>query len=325
MVERLGIHGLGFATEAAVRRFERALTQALRDERRRVANGPVALVQTGDVEALGAFPTSEDFYGYDYLQTLLDKLDVPAVSVYGNHDVWPGDFPLFKLRRPGQERQKEVLARRTHVKGPLPPPTALRLDTSIDRDLVIVPVSSVRSERIRGGLWSNGKLSPHPPDGPDPHIALVNLGLRPQDLNIIVQHHPVHTFPRSPASLKPSWIGELDDNQRVANTYSRTNIALVLAGHRHELDPPYNMSVNPGRSAQLPLGSRTSQLVALSATIAGHQAGLDAPQSGISVYRFIADIVSNTLNIQRAIYLTTYGAPLRALEEPATISDMPLR
>ncbi len=326
LAKRLGFDGLGFASGPKVRRFERIFLRAVEAELRLVSiDGHVVVAQTGDVEAFGAFPTSSDFFGFSYLENVVfPKAGIPVVSVYGNHDVWPGDFPAFRWRRVDQRSQKKLIADETSIKGPLPPNSVVRLEGPPGPDIVIVPINTVRSRRTRGGVWSNGLVSPHPPSKSSPLDDLRSLGLDPSDINIVIQHHPVHFFGDRKSKLLPRWVGDLDDKEQVAYTYEEANVHLVMAGHRHALNPSYQTGLVSSSLTQHPLRPKTAQLVSLSPTISQTNAAAHHPSRGLCVYRIIADIPGNRISVERAIYPTRRADPDTVIVERGLIREIPL-
>jgi len=191
LLAKVGVEDLEFASADVVSRLGEQLTAAVREERGAVdGDGPVVVVHSGDVEAFGASPNVSGFTGFDQLVRLVAEARSDGfVAVYGNHDVWPGSVALLGLNGPRHDAQKREIDRHAAFIGELPPAQPLRFPTSHGADLVFVPINSVFSHPIRGGLFANGRISPHPPSAGDVFDRLRQLQLRPDDLNIAVLHH----------------------------------------------------------------------------------------------------------------------------------------
>lgn len=96
--------------------------------------------------------------------------------------------------------------------------------------------------------------------------------------------------------------GAFDGADELGSRLGKLGIHLVLAGHRHAVDPPDAQHVVAGvgiPSAQAPLAGPTVQLVANSPTQDEHV----PVERSFSIYRLVMD--ADTLKVQRTIYATT--------------------
>ncbi len=325
---RLGVEDLDFADHDVVAGLAEQLSAAVLLERESVDDhGPVVLVHTGDVEAFGARRGAGRFSGFDHLAGVVAEAGSDGfVAVYGNHDVWPGSVALLGLNGPGHDTQKRTIDRQTSMIGELPPSQPIRFPTVHGNALAFVPINSVFSHPIRGGLLANGRVSPHPPDAGDAIERLRRMHLRPDDLNIAVLHHPLHGA--RPVTLRDrAGVGRLEQAGVVADELGRLGIDLVLSGHHHRLDPPFGQRVDAGAGMQQPLPAMVAQLVALSPTMHSHPGLVEAestsaPRRGLCVYRVVVDATGNSISIQRVIHPT--DAPRIATFEPSVISGLAL-
>ncbi len=325
---KAGVEDLEFASDDVVSRLGEQLTAAVREERGAIdGDGPVVVVHSGDVEAFGANPHVSGFTGFDHLVRLVAEAQSDGVvAVYGNHDVWPGTVALLGLNGPRHDAQKRAIDRHASFIGELPPAQPPRFPTPNGVDLVFVPINSVFSHPIRGGLLANGRISPHPPGTGDVFDRLRQLQLRPDDLNIAVLHHPAHAG-RPVTRRDRAGAGRLEQADAVAAELGRLGIDLMLSGHRHRLDPPFGREVDATAGDQPPLPPNLAQLVALSPTMESH-AGLadieapNTPRRGLCVYRIIVDECGTSLSIDRLIHPT--DAPAMPTFERSVISQLSL-
>ena len=327
---RLGIGDLDFARADAVSRLRSLLVEAVAVERRQlVAGSPVVIVHSGDVEAFGVARQTTDFTGFAYLRDLFaDAAADGVVAVYGNHDVWPGTVPLFDRRRPRQDRQKQTIAENAEIVGELPPAAPIRFQTGHDIGIAFVPLSTVLSSALRGGILANGRLSPHPPTATDVIGQLRRLQLRASDLNVAVMHHPPH-FYRPITWRDRAGIGRLERSTAITDELRSLGINLVLSGHRHRLDPPYGHTLDTLAGHQPPLSPGMAQLVALSPTVetesTAHRADpTGTPSKGLCVYRVIAGRDEGAVSIQRVIHRADEPKNPRSTFEPNLIRHLEL-
>lgn len=324
---RVGVGDLDFAAAEMTEQLQNTLRRAVDLERSIMPEtGLVVAVHTGDTEAFGSSASGPSYAGFKHLSRVFADADLgdAAVAVYGNHDLWPGSISLFGLNGPRHDPQKRTLAETVEVVGNLPPVTPIRFSTGGDSDVVFVPINSVNSHALRGGILAYGRLSHHPPSPASVFDLVRSYELRPEDLNVAVMHHPPHFY--RPLTLRDRLgIGCLDDAENVAFQLADAGIDLVLAGHRHRLDPAFGTAVDATKAEQSPLPPGMAQLVAISPTIltdaaAARHDPTGSPRSGLCVYRVVAAAGSTTLH--RVIHPTEPGWGVEPIVESETITGL---
>ncbi|MDH4144750.1 MAG: metallophosphoesterase [Acidimicrobiia bacterium] len=330
VLERLGVSDLDFATADMAERFSQALQRAVDLERAMLpATGPIVAVHTGDAEAFGSSDQRQAFSGFGHVASILAGagLQDAVVAVYGNHDVWPGSVALFGLNGPRHDPQKRALDEAVDIVGHLPPPAPLRFPTGAGFDMVFVPLNSVNSDAVRGGLLAYGRVSHHPPSIAPVFDLVAAYELRPRDLNIAVMHHPPHFY--RPLTVRDRLgVGHLEDAEFVARELAAAGIDLVLAGHRHRLDPAFGGHVDAADPTQWPLPAGVAQLVAISPTMptdpaAARHDPADSPRSGLCVYRVMA--ASGSVSLHRLIHPTGPTSDPEPIFEGMTVAGLAAR
>jgi hypothetical protein len=283
------------------------LVRELRDVARDEA--PVIVAQTGDVEALGALDPLA-FAGFQYLRdvlwpSLLNEGADTILDLFGNHDVWPGTLPLLQplaRHRLGPQR----IAEETHVQPPFPriEVVAGNWETPVE----LVPVNSVWTESVLGveagvlgGFLANGKVSAYLPGVTLPRAgsddALVELARLPESrgaLRIALMHHPLHSFDANLATRLTT--GRVDNCDPAAAAVESARCHLLLAGHRHRLNPSTRGRVRAGGAEQDPLRT-CGQLVAESPTV-GDLSGAE-PTRSVCAYLVRLDEQRGELAVDR--------------------------
>ncbi len=231
---------------------------------------------------------------------------------------------LFGLNGPRHDPQKHHIARAVDMVGDLPPPAPIRFPTPAGFDLVFAPLNSVNSHVIRGALLAYGRVSHHPPASGRPLDRIAGYGLAPHDLNIAVMHHPPHFY--RPLTLRDRLgIGHLDDSESVARELAAAGIDLVLAGHRHRLDPSLGEQIDATEPTQWPLPGGIAQMVAISPTIptdaaAARHDPTGSPRSGICVYRVV--VGTGSVSLDRVIHPTEPGRSSEPVIERGTVTGL---
>jgi hypothetical protein len=327
---RLGVKDLEFAPADMTERFPRTLQRAVDLERAELpADAPVVAVHTGDTEAFGSARGPNSYTGFGHLSRIIHGagLGEAVVAVYGNHDVWPGSVALFGLNGPRHDPQKHTLAEAVDIVGRLPPAAPIRFPTAAGFDAVFVPLNSINSHPLRGGLLAYGRMSHHPPSSTRVLDVVAGYDLRPDDLNIAVMHHPPHFY--RPLTVRDRLgVGQLDDAPNVAQQLAEAGVDLVLAGHRHRLDPAFGETVDAAGPGQWPLPAGLAQMVAISPTIptdapAARKDPEGSPRSGVCVYRLM--VSSGAVSLHRVIHSTEADATAEPIVEGATITGLSLR
>jgi hypothetical protein len=326
---RLGVKDLDFASASMTAALSHTLRRAVDLERSVLPPGaPVVAVHTGDTEAFGSSDERHVYAGFAHLSRLVNDAGLrdTAVAVYGNHDVWPGTIALFGLNGPHHDSQKHTIADVVDLVGELPPSAPLRLPTAAGFDVVFVPINTVNSHALRGALLAYGRISPHPPNPTHAHPLDIVAGydLDPNDLNIAVMHHPPHFY--RPLTLRDRLgIGHLDDASGVAGRLAASGIDLVLAGHRHRLDPPFRETIDAAQPQQAPLPPGVAQMVAISPTIPTEASVArndpeGSPRSGLCVYQVMAS--SESISLHRLIHPTDPEHDPEPIVEGVTITGL---
>jgi hypothetical protein len=282
-------------------------------ERQEVEEGtPVIALQTGDVEALGsaappALVSHEAFPSFAFVQNRLRPSSGADcwLDLYGNHDTWPGAYPPMRARHAAINRAR--IATIPDLHGPWPelaPP--LTGPTGIP--VLLARLNSV-SRTLLEETRATGRVSDHPPaETPlkqvlDELSALFDPWRGREAVRIVLMHHPPHAFKvEAGESLTTA---DLVGAQELAERLAEDHVQLVIAGHRHKLDPP----LQPGpehRPAQPPLRAPTVQLVAETPTqetvpSKGDTTSYDGVQRrSFARYRLWSD--RRTLTVQRTVF-----------------------
>jgi hypothetical protein len=331
VLARLGVKDLDFASGDMTAAFSQTLRRAVDLERSVLPPGaPVVAVHTGDTEAFGSSDQRHVYAGFTHLSRIVDDagLSDTAVAVYGNHDVWPGTIALFGLNGPHHDSQKHSIADVVDLVGQLPPSAPLRFPTAAGFDVVFVPLNTVNSHPLRGALLAYGRISPHPPNPSHPQAQALDIvaayNLCPDDLNIAVMHHPPHFY--RPLTLRDRLgIGHLDDADYVACRLAAAGIDLVLAGHRHRLDPPFLETIDAAQPKQAPLPAGVAQMVAISPTLPTEASVArndpeGSPRSGLCVYQIMAS--PESISLHRVIHPTDPEHDPQPIAEGPTITGL---
>ena len=327
---RVGVKDLDFASTDMTERFVRALRRAVDLERSVLPpDAPLVAVHSGDTEAFGSADGQHGYAGFAHLHRIFDQagLGDAVVAVYGNHDLWPGTVALFGLNGPRHDAQKHRLAGAVDMVDHLPPRAPRRFRTAAGFDVVFVPLNTIDSHPIRGAVFAYGRVSHHPPASADVFDIVAAYELRAEDLNIAVMHHPPHFY--RPLTLRDRLgIGHLLASPDVGRRLAEAGIDLVLAGHRHRLDPAFGETIDAAGPEQHPLPAGLAQLVAISPTMPTDAAAArtdpeGSPTSGVCVYRLMA--AAGSISVQRLVHPTEPGAPERPVTEGATITGLSTR
>jgi len=277
----------------------------------RVRDGAVVIVvQSGDVEAYGArlkTPDSAEWFpGFDYLDDELwpelRARGATVIDIFGNHDVWPGTFPSVT----GGKRRivSDALAARPSFS--LPMPREIRVPTRRG-DIAVYPFNSVATWSVAQTL-AHGRPDPYHPGrteypesrtgDPFTELRTVASKAKPTLLQIAVVHHPPHLFAQS--FFQYFCGGVMHDADLLATACDSLDIRLVLAGHRHALDPVDQLPRGAPPPLQGPLPANVVQLVCESPTA---EQG-DDTGNAFAVYDLSVDDRSRYLDVERVLYRT---------------------
>lgn len=192
------------------------------------------LIDTGDLTSLG------DQKSFDTGQMHLSEFRgvcPQAAAIYGNHDGWPGTFPLFAGKAALSTQLKVLVQRQYSVGAPLCP---LRVPIPHHGgEVQLYLVDSVVLDR-----WKNtralGKVA-------DAQMTALKTLIDNQftserhDFRILAVHHPVHYPPPRPGGTmvmdNDHEVGATLDSPSAAGAYPLAH--LVLSGHTHALFPAH--------------------------------------------------------------------------------------
>lgn len=317
--------------EHALAMLRRDLPLWLEHEREQ-HDAPVIVVQTGDVEALGGLPGqaadwAEAFPSWAYLDREAGGCEVDWIHLFGNHDTWPGVFPLaaFWNRAANRDRIAGVPLLGDDWRQ------AVRIDTRVDIPVVIARVNTVARD-FTGELLATGELNPVPPARRSVPALLEEIRelFAPYQgadvVRVALMHHPPHAF--AAERVDQLTTAHLRHAKELADALRDARVQLVVAGHRHALDPP--LGANRYGFTQRPLDSPTVQLVAESPTQRTTEADDDvvsgARGRSFCRYRLIADDGASTFAVERTVFrLTLLGGGFRPESAELAFDQIPLQ
>lgn len=259
--------GLGTHSDAALRAMLNTLDRLLSDEG--VAN---IVVQTGDVSTFGAlgrgdaarFPEWEYWQG-DTINALRGRATA-WIDIFGNHDVWPGTLPCF-----AGPAIKGVVAtfRARHVPDRLPWVRRVPLsDLVVELHALNSVLCTAGDNTFAVGELIPDVLGPKGVEPPDPLVDLNSNASAPGAIRVLMMHHPPHHFEKPGGGSERG----LRDADRLGawleGRETGFQFQLVLAGHRHAIDPPQPADANykqpplPAHCLQLVCGTPTQESAA---------------------------------------------------------------
>jgi Calcineurin-like phosphoesterase len=216
------------------------------------------LVDTGDLTSLG---DKRSFaLGQEYLAELTG-ICPEHISIYGNHDAWPGKLPLM-VTEPELAAQTTALSLLNYTVGAI----RLALQTPIPNGngkVELYFVDSVIHDR-----WNNLRALGKVPDSQLKAFEATvdgNYHAGKRDFRILAVHHPVHfpaPRPRFSMSMKNDReVGAALGERSPRGAYPLAH--LVLSGHTHALFPEHGkLPVQPSLCVHPDLGPDQCQLVA---------------------------------------------------------------
>ena len=269
-------------------------------------------LQTGDVEALGSaappdLVSHDAFPSFAFVQNRLRPSSGADcwLDLYGNHDTWPGAYPPMRWRHAAINRARIATIPDLHWPWP---ELALPLAGPTGIPVLLARLNTV-SRTLLEETQATGNVSDHPPAGASRDKVLEQLAdlFEPwegqQAVRIVLMHHPPHPF-QTEAGESLTTAG-LEGAQELADRLAAHHVQLVIAGHRHKLDPPLQPGLDhhPG---QPPLRAPTVQLVGESPTQDAVPSSKDKtnydgvqPRS-FARYRLWSD--GGTLEVQRTVF-----------------------
>jgi Calcineurin-like phosphoesterase len=306
----LGVSGLERHDSSLWIALQTRLPQIVLSERSSAGeNVPIVVLQTGDVEAYGMGGAPSPFAGFkawkhDLWPALRAAGADRCIDLFGNHDLWDRTLPLVSRR--GATSVLERLRASYGMNSNWPE----RFDFQLPNGglLEIYRLNSVALGRARAFL-AGGALSPLPTGGRRGRAtracsALQALGGRYDTekpaIRIVAMHHPPHAFAASWAQRVTNC--NVRGAKQLGTLASRLPIHLVIAGHRHALDPLGRLPRSPRLALQEPLPGKTVQLVAESPTQPyRHSDNGERGRNSMSVYRLFVDD-KNELSARRVLY-----------------------
>jgi 3',5'-cyclic AMP phosphodiesterase CpdA len=215
------------------------------------------LVDTGDLTSLGDSDSLD--LGQEYLGDLA-KVCSELASIHGNHDAWPGTFPLVAQIRRISKQKKALRARRFAIATP-----GLAMQVSIphgDGEVQLYFVDSVRYGRVVNSL----ALGRVPRAQLETLKSLVDTNYKPNrhDFRILAVHHPIHYPPPRPtlhmSMSNDGAVGRELDVPSPGGAYPLAH--LVISGHTHFLFPNHGALPSESSLCLHPeLGNEQSQFV----------------------------------------------------------------
>ena len=207
------------------------------------------LIDTGDLTTFGDAESIRE--GQKLLSTLTRGCS-ESIALHGNHDAWPGDFPLGVDRSTFQRHRHEL--RNTHFTGRLPAPpkrAVVQVSNSQSVQVELYALNSVVHRR-KWNWWAKGEVyedrfwdKPHTRPAPTGLRQLDELfqsaiGLRSDHptFRIVAIHHPLLAGGRWPWDriFNASDLQENFDQQ-----CPDLRFHLFLSGHTHEMEPPHGL------------------------------------------------------------------------------------
>lgn len=228
------------------------------------------LVDTGDLTALGDMESLQTALGWvDQYAKLLDASN--TLVLHGNHDAWPGRFPLHAS---AAEIQAQQQALRDMIKTAWPHTAISTAIPHSDARVRLSALNSTTGDRIANTL-ARGIVDTDPPwPCPGATSQLDSLAAVTQqqfddkgtrDFRILAVHHPVHYPPQRPA-MQMSMKNDSEVAEALAQfgEHRRGPLAhLILSGHTHETYPAHGYLPPTSTSRQYkPLYEGQIQLVA---------------------------------------------------------------
>ena len=271
------LSGTAWQNDEALKALIQDLAEQVANERRDEPEAPVVVLQTGDVEALGsaAAPDKLDYEAFPSWAFVHNKLRAavadaggPWLDIFGNHGTWPGAYPPMQVRHRAINRER--IATVPGLEGPWPGAVEILTGASVAAIPVAVARINTVSRTLLEETMASGAVSDHPPSGASVDDVLNDLAhqlapwLDQRAVRIVVLHHPPHPFDATfRTELTTGW---LEDRDELAQRLRELRVQLVVAGHRHKLNPALSAEWVALPWQQPPLLAPTVQLVAESPT-----------------------------------------------------------
>ena len=250
---------------AALRKF-REFMHELNSHRSAWTGVTTWLIDTGDLTVYGDRDSLTEGWTW-HRNAGIRASSGTSLALHGNHDAWPGDFPLFA-------KDSAIQAQRRRLRSVYPtlPSQPLRVIIPGAGDGAVIELwalNSVACDRMLNA-WAYGVLKNDDPPGP-PGSAIHEMAKRIRQrgkvrtFRILATHHPIHYPPPEPALTMT-----LANSEGVAADISSPDYSdvgsplahLVISGHTHEVYPPFgSLPIKSDHTTHPPLARGTCQLI----------------------------------------------------------------
>jgi hypothetical protein len=141
---------------------------------------------------------------------------------------------------------------------------------------------------------------------------------RPPVLRVALIHHPIHVFDANLGDRLTNSV--VVNRRRTAEALGSAGVHLLLAGHRHRMNPAARARLDLRTDEQRPLGDRLGQLAGESPTVSGSEGRATA--GALSVYRVLLDETDQRLSVDRLRYTFDRTGTSRATD-PGVLRGIP--
>lgn len=258
------------------------------------------LLDTGDLTTFGDLGSVK--WGLDRLAGIARTSRMRKVSLYGNHDAWPGYLPvlaplsdaarLVSLHpgRPTITHHRRTL-REVHYRERYPQVLMRAKGPSID--VMLYGLNTVLHEPMRNTLALGEVVEDYYRGFPDRKRATPAKQIkalrqmveayRPRDgsrqLRLLATHHPVHQ--EGVATARTRVLANADEvghgiSQRTPTHDVRPPIHVVLSGHTHELAPAHGALPGDASSCDHPPLEKYNQCQLVVGSLSQRRVALDA-------------------------------------------------
>lgn len=336
------ISGLNSHSLTALKALERTLVRIMQQPHSR----GVVILQTGDVEAYGATIAQDGsihFPALDYWDSICSNLRSQTdciISIYGNHDIWPGTLPALS---PIKTHSVEgVLRGRADFQDAFPVVEKLdysafrleiyRLNTVCAHWLVnTFAIGQIKKDYPLRVASKNRYPTSGSQDPIDEMMALMEKLEKDNPaqipIRVLSMHHSPHFFGKKNIILGDLCKGRLINKKSLVSMCEQVRFHLICAGHHHEINPSRGIKLSSAASGknQDPLPNSTLQLVAGSATQIPNPHSTARPN--FSVYRLFLDTNQHHIQVNRSIYSHLSDLDRFFSSEPVetVINDLHLR
>lgn len=168
------LQGFGGHEPMALVQFRKALLGALATKTRWPSS---ILLATGDLSTWGDAPAIDS--AVKFVETTARNSTLDALLLYGNHDAWPGQLPLFATSQAVHQQERALTARRSFTTMPSPKGVQLFRVPTVIHDRVLNTAATGNAPASAWSSWPANlpgsvriALTHHPVGGPPSSIAL---------------------------------------------------------------------------------------------------------------------------------------------------------